>query len=402
MKSPVTGPLACPPMRSPATVGLVILALAATPGCGSEDPAPEPAIERSPFLGVNGDRLFYPLALEAQAELLDAHLAQIASAPVSFVRSQLDWRRAEPVAPIGADHAYDFADHDRWVAALAEHDLRWAPIVLGWPVPDWAADPDAVAAGCGSRSPPRDPSDYAAFAGALAARYGPGGSFWSDNPELPYRPVTTYELWNEPNFEAFWCPAPEPRRYGTLAAIAAREIRSMDPRALIVFGALAPFETDPGPTPARIAPREFIGEALQAAPALGGMVDAVGVHPYGPDPAAALETLRQFRAAVDAAGLQGAPLVVNEFGWPSVGTSGGFTAVPDDEVRASYLATATAAIAEEREELTIAALAPYTWTSAQASQARQEDWFGLADPATAEPNAVGATFLDSARTIASQ
>jgi hypothetical protein len=389
-------------MRLPGPVGMVILALAAAPGCGSGDAASEPATDRSSFLGVNGDRLFYPLALEAQTELLDAHLAQIASAPVSFVRSQLDWRRAEPAAPTGAEHAYDFADHDRWVAALAEHGFRWAPIVLGWPVPDWAADPAAVAAGCGSRSPPRDPSDYAAFAGELAARYGPEGSFWGEHPELPYRPVTTYELWNEPNFEAFWCPAPEPGRYGTLAVSAAREIRSIDAQAIIIFGALAPFETDPGPTPARIAPREFIGEALQAAPELAGLVDAVGVHPYGPDPAATLEAVRRFRSDVDATGLQGVPLVVNELGWPSAGASGGFTAVPEDAVRASYLATATMAIAEEREELGIAALAPYTWTSAQTNPAIQEEWFGLADPKTAEPNPVGDAFLDSAHAILAQ
>ena len=35
-------------------------------------------------------------------------------------------------------------------------------------------------------------------------RYGPGGSFWSDNPSLPYRPVTTMKILNEPNFHYMW------------------------------------------------------------------------------------------------------------------------------------------------------------------------------------------------------
>jgi hypothetical protein len=60
------------------------------------------------------------------------------------------------------------------------------------------------------------------------------------------------------------------------------------------------------------------------------------------------------------------------------------------------------AIADARHELRVAALAPYTWTSAQTNPANQEEWFGLADPASAEPNAVGAAFLDSAREIAAQ
>ncbi len=31
------------------------------------------------------------------------------------------------------------------------------------------------------------------------SRYGYGGQFWNENPSLPYRPVTTWEVWNEPN-----------------------------------------------------------------------------------------------------------------------------------------------------------------------------------------------------------
>lgn len=36
---------------------------------------------------------------------------------------------------------------------------------------------------------------------AFLTRYGPGGSFFAENPTLPVRPITAVEIWNEPNFQ---------------------------------------------------------------------------------------------------------------------------------------------------------------------------------------------------------
>jgi hypothetical protein len=382
-----------------ALVAAALVLAGALAGCGGDDAelakAPPPADERSPFLGVNGDNLFYPLAIEGPAETLDRHLDWIASAPISFVRSQLDWRGAEPAAPTTAGHTYDLAGHDRWVQALAAHGLRWAPSLLGWPAPEWATDPAAAAAGCGERTPPADPANYAAFAAALAERYGRDGSFWREHPGLPEVPVTSYELWNEPNIEAFWCPAPDPEAFAVFAEAAARAVRAVDPRAEIVFGALVPLGTASG----SIETGEFVARALEAAPGLAPLIDAVGVHPYGPDPTSSLETLRTMRGEIDDAGLPDASLIVNELGWPSEGTSGGFTAVSDDAARASYLADVVEAVAAARAELNVAAIAPYTWTSPETNSADQNDWFGLADPETTEPNPVGDAFLEVAGSL---
>lgn len=41
---------------------------------------------------------------------------------------------------------------------------------------------------------------YLALTDAFLTRYGPGGTFFADNPTLPQRPITAVELWNEPNF----------------------------------------------------------------------------------------------------------------------------------------------------------------------------------------------------------
>ena len=41
--------------------------------------------------------------------------------------------------------------------------------------------------------------DYVTYLGAMMDRYAPGGTFWSSNPTVPYKPVMYWEIWNEPN-----------------------------------------------------------------------------------------------------------------------------------------------------------------------------------------------------------
>ncbi len=41
--------------------------------------------------------------------------------------------------------------------------------------------------------------DYIFYMDTILSRYGPGGSFFGDNPEEPYKPIKYVEIWNEPN-----------------------------------------------------------------------------------------------------------------------------------------------------------------------------------------------------------
>jgi len=379
-------------------------------GCGAGDeatepadpaPAPPSADQRSPFFAVNGNVLFTQL-LEGRAPLLESHLAQIAAAPISSVRASLDWRRVEPTDPGGGAHIYNFSSHDTWVAALAEHDLRWDPTILGFPVPPWATDPDAAAA-CESRSPPAAVADYAAFAAALAERYGRGGSFWQEHPSLPELPVVQYEIWNEPNYGSFWCPAPDPPAYAELLRGSAAAIRAVDPRARIVLGGLAPFpESDSDAAPAYMSLADFVDALTAADQTVPDYVDAVGIHTYGEDATAAFAAVVVARAAIDQAGFEDKPIVLNEAGWPSQGSQGGFTAVEDEATRAGAIAELTERVFAARDGLDIRQFAPYTWVSESADATDQEHWFGLADPATGAPYEAGAAYRDAVERLSSR
>ncbi len=41
--------------------------------------------------------------------------------------------------------------------------------------------------------------DYIIYMDTILSRYGPGGSFFGDNPDEPYKPIQYVEIWNEPN-----------------------------------------------------------------------------------------------------------------------------------------------------------------------------------------------------------
>jgi hypothetical protein len=236
--------------------------------------------------------------------------------------------------------------------------------------------------GCGAFSPP-NPRDYAAMMGAVAGRYGRGGSFWAAHPELPRQPVTTYEIWNEPNLSSFWCPRPNPPAYARLYMAAREAIRRVDPRATIVLGGLAPFRINqPSRAPLKMSGKAFLAQLLTAEPRLRNSIDAVGIHPYGTNAGEVLSTAEWFRATLNSVGLGNVPMMANEYGWPTHGISPQYPAVSEDQ-RASYLRAATADLS--RSNCGLLGVAPHTWVSEQRSPISTIDWYGLANPSTGQP-----------------
>ncbi len=298
-----------------------------------------------------------------------------------FVRAQIGWQQLEPIPPAGGRPRFDFAASDRWVAALAEHHLRWYVFGVGIHTPTWAAKP-GLPASCAAGSPPARPSDFAAAMAAVARRYGDGGAFWRAHPELPYEPVHDYEVWNAPNHAGDWCPSPDPAAYARLYAATEHAVHSADPGAEVIVGGLA---TGPapgqGPASAQVEPGQFLSRMLAAVPALRGHVDAVGVHVYAPTGGAALMRIAAFRHELEAIGMGGVRISWNEVGWPTHGTAGSGYVVTE-LARALYLRQVADA---DLGACGVTSLAPHTWVSAEQDAADAENWYGIADPRSAQP-----------------
>lgn len=349
--------------------------------CGGEDRRES---KPDPFFGMNAQNLV-AVARAGEEDLLGRHLDAVSELGVGFVRGNLNWGLVQTTPDVAS---VDLRPYDDWVAELAERGLRWEPTLIGIPTPRWAADP-ALLAACGSRSPPRSPSEFAALARAVAERYGRDGLFWRERPDLPPLHVTDYEIWNSPNYGYFWCPAPDPEAYAGIYAEAREAIRSIDPQARVILGGLGPFTDTSAAAPRPSLPvDDFLRRMLATGEVSPDAVDAVGVHLYAENGGRVLAQLAWFRRVIDEAGLAGTPIVIAEVGWPTLGMGGPAPLAEEDRMR--ELAVVTASVPEG--ECGVVQYAPHTWFTFESDRANAEHWYGLADPETGEPYPTAAAF----------
>ena len=305
------------------------------------------------MFGISVNRLFND---DFVPEHWDRPLSEIRDAGISGARSDAFWGWAEAFRPSEPGvHRYFWWLPDKEALALAQHDLRWLP-VLGY-TPRWASAHGDV------HEPPEDPDDFASYAGAFAARYGRDGSFWAEHPELSPKPVTTYEIWNEPNIGWFWRPVPDPERYATLYLKARAAIRAVDPSATVMIGGIVP---DPS----------FLEAIYAARPEMRGNVDAVGVHPYAESALGVLGNVVNMRRALDAVDGPQVPINITEIGWPTHGS--GWIATMTEEQRSQTLGLVTDTLA--RSDCNIASVVPYTWSSPEKDPDDVQDWLGIRRP----------------------
>jgi polysaccharide biosynthesis protein PslG len=321
----------------------------------ARQPPPAKVAPSTEAFGVSVNRLFNDGTYSPQQ--IDAQLAALQATGATIARSDALWEASEPTAPADGVHHYDWGFDDTIAAALARHGLRWLPII------DYAA-PWAESVAGSDHSAPSSAADFAAYAGAFAARYGPGGSFWRAHPELTAEPVDTFEIWNEPDSPNFWSPAPDPARYADLYVAARDAILAADPAGRVLIGGLS----NPG---------AFLPALLGAAPDLRGHIDGVGVHPYAPTPGDVIATIARARATLAALGLASVPLYVTEFGWPTLPAHSQDWA--PQSLRPRYIRRTIGTLGHTNCGVAMTVL--YTWVTPERDPADREDWFGIHSPA---------------------
>jgi len=225
-----------------------------------------------------------------------AELDALAQSGATEYRTDAAWTTAEPVAPVRGMHTYVWASFDAIAATLAEHGLRWFPILDYSPA--WASS-DGSEFGA-----PTDPSAFAAYAAAFAARYGVGGSFWAAHPELPALPVAQYEIWNEENNPTFWHQqSTAPAQYATLLLAARGAIKAAVPSARVVLGGVLDAGTDA---------LAFLAAMQRAHPGVLKAIDAIGYHPYQENLAVILQRVAALRSLLRRDGARGVPIEITE------------------------------------------------------------------------------------------
>jgi len=279
---------------------------------------------------------------------------RLAGSGAESVRTAFYWRDIQPNSATDAD----FSRTDPVVLAAVQRGLSVLPVLQGTPA--WAAEHPGDEA-----SPPRDPADFAHLLTTLVTRYGPQGSFWGEHPDLPRRPITDWQIWNEPNLTRYWNIAPWAPSYVSLLKAANAALKAADPTSRTILAGL--------PNESWLALREIYKQGGH------GAFDVVALHPYTGRPANVIKLVRFARKEMRPRGDSRIPVWVTELSWPAaVGkthTTAGFETT--EKGQAARLAAGLVLLAHERRQLLIGRVYWYTWLSAEGSSPSSFDYSGL-------------------------
>jgi polysaccharide biosynthesis protein PslG len=158
--------------------------------------------------------------------------SKLRSTGVRTFRLALDWPSVQPTPD--APH---FGAIDQLVGNLAARGIRPVPFVYG--SPSWVAkQPNRPPLGSA-----RKERAWREFLALAVERYRPGGTYWTgdypgDHPGAEPKPITAWQIWNEPNLPKYFSANHTTRKYAQLVKISNRAITGVDPQAKVVLAGL--------------------------------------------------------------------------------------------------------------------------------------------------------------------
>jgi polysaccharide biosynthesis protein PslG len=243
------------------------------------------------------------IGISPQSAPGDSDYELMEEAGVRSVRLPLFWSQVEP-ASSALD---DWTSFDLGVELAARHGMSVLPFVTASPA--WVAPEPRLEPTLGAWQR----RAWASFLRAAVRRYGAAGSFWRQNPAVPYRPVRAWEIWNEENIVTFG--GADPERFAPLVRISGRIVHRYDPGARTILGGLFG-------RPLQIPPNVSSGDYLSRIYRAGEMkqyFDGIALHPYVADAAAMRGQILNLRRVMRDHRDAGTPIYVTELGWGSDG-----------------------------------------------------------------------------------
>lgn len=273
-------------------------------------------------------------------------------AGIDSVRFWLSWSDVE-----SRHDQYDWGPVDQVVRQIATGGLTPVPFIFG--SPEWSARRDGFfcsAPKCVPYAPstPETRAEFAEFAAIAVRRYGPGGTFWEHNIGIPYRPIGIWQVWNEPNLDAFYEPYVSPGRYAELVRATEAAIRAEDADAEVVLAGLSGNRT----TSTHWSTQEYLA-AFYEVPQIEQSFDGIAIHPYASRVRGVMQriaTAREIAGAED----PGAELWVTEIGWASGGPKR-WSLVKTPRLQARLLRRSFRRLIRHTEEWRLRGIYWYAW-----------------------------------------
>jgi hypothetical protein len=332
---------------------------------------PAPASARVPkgFVGMMADGPIFGSHVNL-AHQLDVMVAS----GVESLRVTFNWAGAQPFAtfagvPVAQRSSFQdvggvptqWSAIDNVVRLAAERGLTVLPVVIY--APAWDAVPPASAG-----SPPAATAPYADFMTALVDRYGPRGTFWTDNPQIPKDPIRMWQIWNEPNLIAYWSAQPSVEGYVKLLSAAHAAVKAADPGAKVVLAGLTNYSW------------EYLAQIYKV-PGVRKLFDIAAVHPYTAMPQGVIEIIGLNRRVMNRNGDAHKPILVTETGWPSslgkVPANQDYGFATTEAGQARDIAALLPLLAAARRRLDLLGFYLYTWIGHEYPGAYTFNYSGL-------------------------
>jgi polysaccharide biosynthesis protein PslG len=317
-------------MRRLLLIPLVLALLGYFPGAASARLAPPG------FIGISP---------QSTGEDSDFELMELAG--IESARLPMIWEGIEPEASDRFDPHWAWFDGQ--VELAAEHGIRVFPFV--WGSPDWVAP-----------SPTDEPVEsawqrnaWSEFLRTAIDRYGPGGEFWREHPEVPRLPIRRWEIWNEENIVTF-SHRPSAERFAKLIRISGRLLHRADPGSKVLIGGLF---GRPLQTPPNVQSGTFLTQ-LYRSHSVKRYFDGVDLHPYVADANAMTAEIDNLRRVMRTHHDAETPIYVTELGWGSNSFESRWERGPLGQAR--ELDRAFALLTEHRASWRIGGVWWFSWT----------------------------------------
>jgi len=405
-----------------------LLCAATAPAAYATDPWPSRVQPDS--LGINAQFLthtppHFPQP-SAEGQALSTVVGKLAAAGVQVVRVGVSWDKIEPNPPhwLTGQRTVYWTGIEAIAGVLANAGIRMVPTITT--TPDWARQIPYASDNVALHMPPANDSQFQWFVNAFAKRFGVNGSYWTSHTGTDM-PVSTYEIWNEPNIHGTFthvtgmCNAvygapsnqPGPQRYATLFAAARTGIKSWDTSAIVMIGGLtSKMDVEEGNC--------TVEQFWAGVKANLGVVtpDAVAIHTYQGEDAGgtynaptALQVLYRIRHVRDildhSVGWTSMPLYFNETGWivrDPEGLNPSPPPIVSPWVSETQRGLRMAEVADKiiRSDCGVQQFVPHTWRSAEVltgdTDDDHEDYFGIAQ-ADGDLHPSGVTWSDKIRQL---
>jgi polysaccharide biosynthesis protein PslG len=304
------------------------------------------------FVGLTSEDVF-----ASAGQYRESNLSRQASVGVRLLRQTFDWSSIET-----APGQYDLSYYDDYVAAAAADRIRIMPILFN--PPSFHRGRNSGRAAC----PPRTNASFAAFARALVRRYGSDGTLWRARPNVPKTPITTWQIWNEPNLRIYWCNRPSARQYVAMLRAVGKAIKRVDRRAEVLTAGLPPSKLSGTVPLSRYISQMYRARARNA-------FDTLAINSYAVDQRELGRLLASVRKLMNARGDRRGRIWITELGWGDKGLKHRF--IVGAKGQASRITKSYALIRKQRRRLRLRGVVYFSWRDARPYAPNFKNLWGL-------------------------